>query len=55
MLTLAGTAADFGLSLESDTGDVTVDGRDEGHSYQSSGGAAVRAESNTGDVTVRFG
>ena len=54
-LTLTGTAADFGLSLESDTGDVTVDGRDEGHSYQSSGGAAVRAESSTGDVTVRFG
>ena len=54
-LTLAGAAADFALSLESGTGDVTVDGRDEGHSCSTEGGAPVRAESNTGDVTVRFG
>ena len=53
-LTLAGTASDFALSLETGTGDVTVDGRDEGHSCTTDGGAPVRAESSTGDVTVRF-
>ena len=54
-LLLAGAAADWAMELETDVGDVTVDGLDQGRRYQTAGGQyRLEADSDTGDVEVEF-
>ena len=53
-LTLRGDEEDFALSIETDLGDVTVSGRDNGRALDTEGDIPVRAETNTGDVEVWF-
>ena len=53
-LYLTGSADDYALTLETATGDVTVDGADQGDSYSTGGSIAVHAETATGDVVIWF-
>ena len=53
-LYLSGSADDYALTLETATGDVTVDGADQGDSYSTGGSIAVHAETATGDVVIWF-
>lgn len=43
---------DYALSLRAGTGDVSVDGKNQGDSYSGSGSVSVRAETSTGDVSI---
>ena len=52
---LAGTAEDWTMELETDVGNVTVNGADQGNRFASRGGQyQLEAETDTGDVTVEF-
>ena len=54
-LLLPGTAADWAMELETDVGDITVDGIHQGDRYETRGGQyQLEAESDTGDVEVAF-
>ena len=53
-LELCGRAADFGMNLESGTGDVTVDGKDRDDEFKSSGSIPLLVETSTGDIDVTF-
>lgn len=54
-LALPGTAADWSMTLETDTGDVTVDGHDQGNRCETSGTQYVLgAKTDGGDVEVTF-
>ena len=53
-LDLRGQASDFGMDLESGTGDVTVDGKDRGDEYKTSGGIPLTVDTSTGSIDVRF-
>ena len=54
-LLLPGPAENWKAQLQTDVGNVTVDGLDQGKHYQSRGGQyQLEAETDTGDVTVKF-
>lgn len=53
-LDIRGQASDFGMDLESGTGDVTVDGKDRGDEYKTSGGIPLTVDTSTGSIDVRF-
>lgn len=54
-LVLPGTAADWAMELETDVGDITVDGMAQGDRYETRGGQfRLEADTDTGDVTVEF-
>ena len=50
-----GAAADWAIELETDVGDITVDGMQQGSRYETRGGQYhLEAETDTGDVEVAF-
>lgn len=52
---LPGAAADWAMELETDVGEITVDGMHQGSRYETRGGQyQLEAESDTGDVEVAF-
>ena len=52
---LPGAAADWAMELETDVGEITVDGMHQGSRYETRGGQyTLEAETDTGDVTVAF-
>ena len=54
-LLLPGPAENWAAQLQTDVGDVTVDGLDQGRQYQTRGGQyPLDAETDTGDITVEF-
>ena len=53
-LDIRGQAADFAMELESGTGAVRVDGKDQGDDYSSSGSIPITVDTSTGDVTITF-
>ena len=53
-LDLRGQASDFRMDLESGTGSVTVDGKDRGDEYKTSGGVPLTVDTSTGSIDVRF-
>ena len=54
-LLLPGAAADWAMELETDVGEITVDGMHQGSRYETRGGQyTLEAETDTGDVEVAF-
>ena len=53
---LSGEAADWSMTLDTDTGSVKVDGLDQGKRFESTGGdRTLTADADVGDVEVTFG
>lgn len=53
-LALTGRTSDYAMELGTDTGEVRLNGTEHGHDYTTDHGIPLRAETNTGDVSVRF-
>lgn len=53
---LLGTKSNYSLSLSTDIGDVTVDGNEYKHNYDSDGNGSymLKAESDVGDIGISF-